>query len=124
MADSSLIGLRFRFEREFLVRVPQFIPTDTFSAIGRFASEDRHKRALDAVFRVVAIFVFALALAEHAVDESQRFLIVMFVIGAFVLIDHRRFGAAFWRKAFDAHAAGAAFACGGRERALAAANRL
>src|SRR5262245_26315009 len=48
----------------------------------------------------------------------------MFVLLAFVLVYHRRFGAASGGNAFDARPAGAASAGGGSERALAAADRL
>src|SRR5262245_11598891 len=89
----ALIGLRLGFKRELLVRVPQLIPGDALFAVGRFAPEDGHERALDAVLGVVAIFVFAIALAEHAVDEGQRLLVVMFVVIAFVFVDHRRLAA-------------------------------
>src|SRR5262249_2317533 len=85
-----LISLRLRFERKLLIRIPQLVPGEAFFAVGRFASENGHERALDAVFSVVAVFVFALALAEHAVDEGQRLLVVMFVLRAFVLVGHRR----------------------------------
>src|SRR5262249_35369436 len=109
-SHSFLIRFRLGFKRELLVRVPQLIPGDAFFAVGGFAPEDGHERAFDAVLGVVAVFVFALALAEHAVDEGQRLLVVMFVITAFVLVDHRRFAAEPRLGAFDAHAAGAAFA--------------
>src|SRR5262249_41202896 len=120
-----LICLRFGFERQLLVRVPQLIPGQALFAISRFATEDGHKRAFNTVFGVVSVFVFALALTEHAVDEGQRFLIVGFVVGVVVFVEDWRLGVSSASDAFDARARQTVFACkSGRKCGLTAANRF
>src|SRR5262249_35292461 len=122
---SCLISFRLGFKRELLVRVPQLIPGDALFAVGRFAPEDGHERAFDAALGVVAVFVFALALAEHAVDEGQRFLVIGLVVVVVVFVDERRLGVSATSGAFDAGASEAVLAReDGRERAICAADRL
>src|SRR5262245_15417614 len=122
---SCLTRFWFRFERQLLVRVPQLIPGDALSAVGSFASEDGHEGAFDAEFGVVAVLVFALSLAEHAIDERQRLLLIGFVVVVVVFVDEGILGVSSASNSFDAGAGETVFTRESRrEGGLVAANRF
>src|SRR5262249_44997191 len=87
-----LISFPFWFERQLRAGCPQLIRVYAFCGVSRFAPEDGHERAFDAVRGVVAVFLSAFALTEHAVDACQRPLVVGFVLVFVVFVEEWRFG--------------------------------